>query len=359
MRSVLVLVPLLTFFQVPAPHSSSVTLQGNDLPVSRFLGELRRQSGVGVEDLRSDRKKPAMVSLDLREVTFWQALDTIAARTGSRVQTGREGGLTLTTAPEGFRQPPTSYDRAFRSRLVRVTATRDLEGESTTTTFGVEVAWMPTVFPLFLDSQAQKVRVLNSRKESMTVVSEGGTLTPVDGRSSLVVEVAVSDLPRSEPRVALVEGMINAVVPSKMLTYRFEADLAGLRDAVADGAVRRLVQDEVVCRVDRVILDGDRWSVQMGLNYPLGSKSLESFQASSLVVNNELRLISADGKQVLTPSSNLIEFVSSRRAQVTYHFTDRPGRKRGNPRDWKVEYRAPARIIETLVRFRFQDVPLP
>ena len=89
------------------------------------------------------------------------------------------------------------------------------------------------------------------------------------------------------------------------------------------------------------------------------SEALESFQASSLVVHNELVLTSKDGKRQLPSSSYVIDEISSRRAKVTYHFTDRPGQRRGSVRDWKVSYRAPARIVEVPVSFTFRGVPLP
>src|SRR5262249_35472749 len=113
------------------------------------------------------------------------------------------------------------------------------------------------------------------------------------------------------------------------------------------------------CRVEHVTTSKERWSVQLGLEYPPGGKSLESFQAASLVVHNELALVSKDGKRRLTPGNYVIDNVSSRRARVTYHFPDRPGARLGLPGDWTLHYRAPARIVEMPVAFRFHDVPLP
>jgi hypothetical protein len=341
----------------PVPESRSISVRESSIAVKKALEELSRQSGVVVRDDRG--VKDDAISLDLDRVSFWQALDTIAARAKGRVVLGRDGVLSLGSSLPDGRVPPTSYDGEFRTRVLRVTTARDLDSGRGSCVFTLGLVWTPTLRPLYIDSLAHDVRLLDSKNKAVSPAEEGGSLAAVDGRSSFTVEVTAPALPRSEARVALLEGKLNAVVPSKFLAFRFDADLATLKDAVADGAVRRLVQDEVVCRVERVVLDKERWSVRLALDYPPGGKELESFQAGSLVVNNELVLASADGKRSLAPAGYVIDSVSSRRAVVTYHFSDKPGARRGAAEQWKPRYSAPARIVEVPVHFRFRDVPLP
>ena len=225
--------------------------------------------------------------------------------------------------------------------------------------FTLEVTWTPTLRPLFLETQARGIRLLDARSKAVSVVEDRGSLAPVDGRASYTVEVTTPLVPRADAKLSLLEGTLHVVAPSKFLTFRYDADLAALKDAVADGEVRRLVQDDVVSRVDRIVLDKERWSVTMALEYPAGGKILESFQASSLVLNNELVLVSRDGKRTLAPTGYVVDTVSSRRARVTYHFTDKPGARRSSPAQWRPRYTVPARIVEVPIRFRFRDVPLP
>jgi hypothetical protein len=341
----------------PAPESRRVTIRESAIPVKQALEELGRQSGVTVRDGRGGNDDP--VALDLDRVSFWQALDTIAARAKGRVVLAGDGAVLLARLPPGDRVPPTSYDGEFRARVVRVGSARDLDSGRGSCVFSVELVWTPTLRPLFLDSHASGVRLEGANGKAITVPEEGGSLAPVDGRSSFTLDVTTPALPRSEQRVSLLEGTVNAVVPSKFLTFRFDADLATLKGAVAGGAVRRMVQEDVVCRVDRVVLDKDRWSLRLAMEYPAGGKALESFQAGAMVVNNELVLASDDGKRSLTPSSYVIDTVSSRKAVVTYHFSDKPKAPLGAARQWKPRYTAAARVVEVPVRFRFRDVPLP
>ena len=71
---------------------------------------------------------------------------------------------------------------------------------------------------------------------------------------------------------------------------------------------------DVTCRLDRLRLDRDRWTLGIALEFPPGGRTLESFQAGRLVVQNELRLVSADGKRTLAPTGYVVELGSSRRA---------------------------------------------
>ena len=66
-----------------------------------------------------------------------------------------------------------------------------------------------------------------------------------------------------------------------------------------------------------------------------------------------------EGKRRLLPTSSVVDLVGSKRALVTYHFSDKPGAARGKAAEWKLTYAAPARIVEVPVRFAFENLPLP
>jgi hypothetical protein len=206
----------------------------------------------------------------------------------------------------------------------------------------------------------RKLRALDQDNKPLKTTDEGGALAAVDGRVSTTLELTLPGVPRAQQSLALLEGKLQMVAPSKMLQFRFDGDLKTLQSALADGALRRLVQEEVVCRVGKIVAEKDRWSVQMALNYPRGGRALESFQAGSLVANNELVLVNKkDGKRSMAPSGYVIDAVSSRRALITYHFRDSRGRPLGALTDWRPVYRAPAKIIDVPFSFSFKNVPLP
>jgi hypothetical protein len=172
----------------------------------------------------------------------------------------------------------------------------------------------------------------------------------------LTFDIALPSLPRSAARIRLLEGTLSAVVPSKMLTFNFPT-LDRLEKAPADAPERDRTQDGVGCRVSKVVLAKDRWTVQVSLDLPPGGKRLESYQ--SWVVNNEMWLEGKDGKTRLPSSDYFLNSASSRRAVLTYHFRDKGRKARGKPEDWRVVYRTPASVVEVPVKFSFKDVPLP
>jgi hypothetical protein len=330
------------------------------MPVAKALQEIRRQTGIAVTEERSDPN--AEVSLNLERASFWQAVDAVAAATRTKpALSSRDGTVALVPLAAGERRPPVSYDGPFRVRVLRVTTSRDLDSTRGSCTVGLEVSWTPTLRPLFLEGQPQQVRLRNTRGQDVPVADEGSSLAHVDGRYSLSIDVALPALPRAESHIGQLDGRLLAVAPSKMLRFSFDAGLLALSEAPPGGAQRRLVQEDVVCRLPKIHLGPERWSLQVALDYPAGNRRLESFQAGSLVANNELVLQRKDGKGTpLRPTNYVIDQVSSRRAVVTYHFTDRQGSpRRARAADWKVVYHAPARIVDLPFRFSFRNVPLP
>jgi hypothetical protein len=339
------------------PTPTLLRLQVKDKPLSEVLSLLQKQAGIPIRD-QSGGAANHRISLDLNRVAVLQAADAVAAASGTRLVVQPAGGG-LVFLPGPNRAVPTVYDGDFRLRVTRITASRDLEAENGTCLVGLEVTWMPTLRPLYLDSIVQDLQVSDASGRRLEVSSEGSSQVPVDGRSSLDVEVTFAALPRRESVIGKLSGRLQAIVPSKFLTFRFPAELDRLEESVRDGAFRRLVQEDVVCQLTRIQLGKDRWSIQVGLRYPLGGKLLESFQASSLVASNELVLSHKNGKDRLVPTAWAIDEVSARHALVSYHFSDRPGKQRGRPSDWSVRYSAPARLVEVPVRFAFRDLPLP
>ncbi len=338
-----------------APQPRLFSLHEDNVPLSKALAELARQTGVRVEDQRGEGD-PA-IAVNLERVPFWQALDTIAGTAHAGVYLYPRGGrITLVNRPAGRPAPLVSHDGFFRCSLKKVMTARDLETGANTCTVLLEVAWEPGLLPLYLETRPQDLRILDAGGQPVPVSAEGSSLAPVDGRISLVSEVQLPALPRSAPRIGLMEGRLNVIAPSKMLTFTFDA-LDRLDKGGLDAPERKQTQEGVACRLGKIVLAKDRWTVQVLLDYPPVNRPLESYQ--SWVVNNELALESLDGKRRLVSTDYLLENATPHRAVLSYHFRDRDKQVRGRPADWRLTYRTPASIVEWPVRFSFKNVPLP
>jgi hypothetical protein len=319
--------------------------------MSKALAELGRQTAIRVEDRRDGLDRE--IAVHCSQVPFWQGLDAIADAAGASVYLyPRSGRITLVKRlPE---RPPLCHDGFFRCALKRVVTFHDLESGVAGCTVFLEVAWEPGLQPFLLETRPQDLRLLDDHMRPVPVPNEGSSPAPVDGRISLVTELQLPALPRSAHRIGLLEGQLNVVAPTHMLNFTFESP-AVLARAQPGAPELQQTKEEVTCRIGKVTLTPDHWTVQVILDYPPGNKELESYQ--SWVVNNELALVSPDGRRRIAHTEYVLESATPRRAVLSYHFRDRQGR--ALPEDWRLSYRTPAGITEWPVRFSFKDVPLP
>jgi hypothetical protein len=345
---------------VSSPQQKLVTLQSDKILCSQALAELARETGVLVEDLRGE--STSAFRLDLKRVPFWQALDAIAAASGARVKLfPTSGRIALDKRGPNYRLPPICYDGRFRLSVKKASANRDLETDDSSprrgsTNLALEVAWDPDLYPLYLETRPRSLRLVDDKNNVPTIPDEGSSLAPVDGRIALGIDVTLPPLPRSVAQIRSLEGQLSMIGPSKMLTFHFDR-LDKLEQANANDPERQRTQDNVTCRILGVTLRRDRWTVRVAVDYPPGLKQLDSNQ--SWVVNNEMSLISNDGKKRFPSTDYALESASPRQAILYYHFRDKVKQELGKPSDWKLSYRAPANLIEAPIRFSFKDIPMP
>jgi hypothetical protein len=337
-----------------APSAASITLHADKTPLSKVLEDLARQSGESVADRRGE--PDVAVTLDVQKKTFWQALDETAQAADARVELhARDGRLALVKRSPTDEPPTVGYSGLFRTALRRLAASHDFETGRTAYTASLEVAWEPHLQPFLLETRPHNLAVHDEKGNELPAAAEGSSLAPVDGRNSLLIDVPLPALPRAAAALGLFQGDLYAVGPSKMLTVSF-APLDQLAKARTASPPLDSAKNGVACRITRATLDDDRWSVQVTLDYPDGNVKLDSYQ--SWVVNNEMWLESADGKERFTTDRYLMEESSPRHAVLTYHFTDREKMKKG-PAAWTPVYRTPAAIVKIPFSFRFTNVKLP
>ncbi len=339
----------------PEASCKPVSLRLEKTTIAKALADLSRQSGIRVQD-RLAPSEP-VISLDLPRTTFWPALDALARAAGARVELySRDGQLALVRRPAGGPEPPVSYCGPFRTTLKRVAAYLDLETGASACATTLEVAWEPTLEPLYLQTGPRVLTVRDDRGRVLPVPRDGGEAAPVDGRLALTFEVPLPAVPRGTGRLALLEGRLSAVAPSRMLTFDF-GSLDRLASSPDGSSARRREEYGVTCQLTKARLEADRWTVQVAIDYPPGGVELESYQ--SRVVNNELVLVSKDGTKRLPAGGYVVDSAGPRKAVISYHFVDADGAVRGRPAGWKVLCRTPASLVEVPLTFSFKDVPLP
>jgi hypothetical protein len=334
--------------QPAAPKPKTFSLSADQTKLSAVLAELSKKAGVTIEGKRGEADGP--VTLNLKDATWWEAVDAVAAAAHAGVTVNpRDGRVTLVKAKDKDQGATTSRDGLFRAAVKRITAVHDFDTGDSVYTASVEVAWEPWLLPLFLETSPRGFKVKDESGKDLPVREEGSSLAAVDGRTAFLLELPLPALSRDARKIGQIQGSLSVIAPSRMLRLSFDP-----LDQLEKKAPVTVTQDGMTCKISKVVLNADRWSVQVALDYPPGGPTFESFQ--SWVVNNEMTLESKDGTKHLASNGYVLESSSPRRAVLTYHFTDKG---RGKPEDWKVTYRTPASIVEIPLSFAFRDVRLP
>jgi hypothetical protein len=331
-----------------------VTIE-DELTVSKALEELEKQTGIKVEDRREGTD--SKIKLKLNKVTFWQALDAIARDADGRVDYYRGGVIALGPRPDGYTNPPVSYDGIFRTTIREITARRLLDTENSVYTATVEVAWEPRFRPFRLDFNPAELTVEDDKKVKVELPEAEKEPLAVTSKVFVRFQVPLGALQRSSQKLGLLKGNLKFIGPTRMDSFVFDKTLAEMKN---DPKAREMSQEGVTVKVANLELEKSHWTLVMGLEYPADGPQFESFE--SWLIFNELVLKSKDGEKTFPNNGGyVIQGTAGNRATVEYHFVDSTKNNlvRGDPGDWKPVYKVPGLIVEVPTTFEFKDVPLP
>ena len=147
------------------------TVQGKDLEMAKVLADLAKQTGNAVEDRRS-QKEGTKLKLDLKNMTFWQALDAIAKEADAKVSLmERDGKLAVVDGP--YMAMPVCYSGLFRITVKRIDITHILDIDSRNCVITLEVAWEPRFQPLLMETQPDSLEIRDDKGRTIDV-QEGG-----------------------------------------------------------------------------------------------------------------------------------------------------------------------------------------
>jgi hypothetical protein len=338
------------------------TLQAKDMPMDKVLAELAKQTGNPVEDRRQS-KEGTKIKIDLKQVTFWQALEAIAKGADARVSIYQpDNKVALVDGP--YLALPVSFSGLFRVSLKRIDTSFNLETETRQSLIFLDVAWEPRFKPLLMENRPDALELQDDKGHSVEVGESGTGKAAVGKKIAAEIVVRVGAPHRSAGHLGLFKGKLSAIGPVQLVTVSFDK-LAKITDAKK---ARKVTKDGVTVHLRELNSDGDEdeqsWTAGIVVEYSGDSPKLESFQTS--LINNDVYLEKEkDGIVQRFPPNGGYETSGDdegeTKSMIRYHFNEEPNRKLvlGNISEWKLVYKVPGKLVDVPIPFEFKDVPLP
>ncbi len=329
------------------------SLTGKDLALADVLEKLHQQTGNRVVDRRHN-KTTGKLNLDLERVSFWPALEKIAAATGAGISLYEtDSQIALVDRPR--RPVPTCHSGLFRLAVKRLGVVRDEEADTHLCNLDLEMAWEPRFQPLLLEIAALTAQyAADAGGKVLKAKTTGGNLIAVAGRLALDLEEAarLQAPDRSSARITSLKGNLRVIAPAHMVTK----ELASLNKL--QGKPFSFTENEVKITFQPLAQKVRYWGVTVQIDKLYDGPKFESFRAWWTTTTMHLEKGQGENKVLFAPRVGELKR-SEKQAVLEFEFSARGRPPEGKPADWKLVFRTPGRIGEVTVPFEFKNLALP
>lgn len=280
---------------------------------------------------------------------FWFALEMIADQTGHRVAL-HDAGRKVALEPRGKSREVSDVYGPFRVVARQVVGRYLLDQGVSFHDVHLDVHWEPR-FPVFrIDSHPRIAKAADDRGTVLKAQPPGTRSQPTGALHATTTRL--DGLTREARRIAVLQGQFAVTASEQMLTFKFD-DLSKGKTAVALPA-----REKVAAVLKRVEKDETTWEFEVGLTYPPGLPTFESFE--SWTTENRARLVAPGGAKTFT-TDNFEIYTAGSKVTAVYRFTQDAKAGLVNPaaKGWVLEYDAPSPPLEITVPFELTDIPLP
>jgi hypothetical protein len=329
--------------------ASKVTIQAKGMRLSEAIGQLQKQTGNTITDLReqlgAEVTNPAF-DLDLRDVSFHEALDRVAHLADVSINAFTGDGSIGITAGKPPKEPLVQYVGPFRVAFKQLTEVRDLQAGTTAASAQFEVSWEPRLRPMLLALKADELAIKDDKgreiKPQAMMESNETVLRPENPGAELNLNIDAPD--RSATKLASFRVKADVTLPAGIKTFRFPS--------LAQENVT-LKQGDVTATLQNVEIDEQVWKVNVELVYSDTGPAFESYRQG--LFNNRIWLQKADGTRFDHNGGFSNTSSDGGKLGFEYLFVDAPGR----PADYRLVYETPSKVVTIPLAFEFKDVPLP
>lgn len=335
-----------------AARVSKVTLEQDQIPLSKALAAIEKQTGNKIVDTRADRGAAAAdpeIRVELQSVPFWRALDEVLDEAEMDVYLyGEEKALRIVPRPEGHgpRAGRAAYAGPFRIEPIRIYADCDLRQQANRS-LGVilELTWEPRLAPISLQARLADLSAVDNRGEPISIDTQGAELEVPIEPDALAKELKVPlALPsREAKKIASLKGRFTALLPGKTETFRF-SKLPEAKDVQQRAA-------GVTVTLEQVRKNNRSWEIRVMVRFDEANEALQSHRG--WIFDNEVYLEGPEGKRV---KPGVFETIRQTKNEVgvAYLF-----RSELPLEQYSLVYKTAGLILPVPLEFELRDIELP
>jgi hypothetical protein len=325
---------------------TKVTLKQADATLADAAAALAKVSGMTIAVEPDVAKRRCPFAFD--GTPLWDALEKAALDADARLVVS-DRGRTITFAPRGASQEVSATSGPFRVALRGVTGRLVVEAGTTFHELQLEVHWEPR-YPVYrIDTNPKIVAAKFDRGSDL--IADPTVARDYPAGSSITTKVRLAGLPRRASKIDVVAGEFRAVAAARLLAFKFD-------DVTAKAPATRR-EDRVSATLKPLSFDESTgtWDSELVLEYPTGGPVFESFEEQKWLRDNRARLVSPDGKPHNPDSEEVVIGAAKDRLRVTatYRFKGVNPRAKG----WSLVYEAPSPLVEVVVPFKLENIPVP
>jgi len=333
-----------------------VSLQALAQPLSTLIAQLESLSGNRIVDYRALRRQPQTeipISVDVKNVTFWEALDRVLGEADMEIypyaiDTGRrplQGIAFIARDPtRRLSAGPIDYEGGFRFEAIRIRAERDYRNvDANGLAVHVQTLWEPRLNPIHLVLLRNTVTAVD--KKGRLFIRKGNGESEIAIDRTAPVFILPFGLSSDESQwIQTLSGELQCLLPSERETFHFEN--------LSEGGVQRLQKARAVVTLQSVHAGKEEWVIAISVRLEDAEKALESHR-TGWMQRNAVYLEDATGARVAPLQ---IEQTAEGKNVFGFAFHFKPPKKID---DYALIYTIPTTFITRRIPFRLEGLKLP
>jgi len=342
--------------------ASRLTLSAQAMELEKLFEQVYEQTGNRLSDHREQFGQdaaPRPVTIELSGEPFWPAFDKILDAANMTVYPfsgdsfSGELALAVIDRKQGAlpRAEGASYAGPFRIQAVNVVARRNLRSpEQQGLRVELEIAWEPRLRPIALSQPIESLKILAEDGSPVAVANTQAVLNVEVQPGSHATELTIPLVlpPRSVTKLASFKGTLSALVPGRLVEFKF-ADLEKTKGATQS-------RGGVTVALNSVRKNQELWEIRMRLKVDSTETGLEShrgwvFQNLTYLLNKQGEIIDHAGFETTMQSETEVG--------LAYFFDLPDDNLSDNLSEYTWVYRTPAAIVRMPVEFELKDILLP